>query len=722
MVKMSTQKAFESAGKRAGLQIWRVEKLELVEVPQEMHGSFYMGDSYMVLHTTPRPSFDVHTWIGSQTSQDEKVAATILMTQLDDSLGGAAKQFTEHQNQESLTFLGYFKHGLKYQKGGVASGFRTVVTNESDVRRLLRVKGRRQVRATEVDLTWDSFNKGDCFIIDLGKDIYHWSGSESNRYERLKATQLAVDVRDNERRGRAQLHLIDEGQEPEDVIKVLGEKPDLPAGTPDVCPVQSGKSPASLHKVSDASGKMALTLVAKKNPFKQDMLSRKDCYILDNGLDNKIFFWKGSEANAKERKAALTFVDQFIKEKNYSDKCQVQVLPQGAESTLFKDFFENWLDKDESTGPGQAYVAGNIARVEQIPFDASALHANGAMAAQHAMADDGSGKVQVWRVEGGARVPVEAATHGQFFGGDCYVLLYTYNSGGEKHIIYIWQGNKCSKDELGASAILAVALDDSMGGVATQVRVTQGQEPPHLLSLFGGKPLVVHLGGTSRKDGDSQPAATRLYHIRQSSTMATRAVEVAADAASLNSNDAFVLKSAKGAVVWKGRGATPEEMAAAKHVVAVLGGGSHTEVAESKEPESFWKALGGKKSYQTSQVLRTAKVWQPRLFGCSNASGRLIAEEVPGELDQLDLETDDVMILDTCLQIFIWIGKDANETEKSGAAGIAEDYLKSDPSGRYGTPVSTVRQGQEPLSFTGWFQAWDATLWDKDLMGVVGAR
>lgn len=32
------------------------------------------------------------------------------------------------------------------------------------------------------------------------------------------------------------------------------------------------------------------------------------------------------------------------------------------------------------------------------------------------------------------------------------------------------QGRKCSQDELGASAILTVKLDDSMGGVATQVR------------------------------------------------------------------------------------------------------------------------------------------------------------------------------------------------------------------------------------------------------------
>jgi len=50
----------------------------------------------------------------------------------------------------------------------VASGFRHVVPNEVTVQRLLQVKGRRTVRATEVPVTWESFNTGDCFILDLG--------------------------------------------------------------------------------------------------------------------------------------------------------------------------------------------------------------------------------------------------------------------------------------------------------------------------------------------------------------------------------------------------------------------------------------------------------------------------------------------------------------------------------------------------------------------------
>ena len=51
----------------------------------------------------------------------------------------------------------------------MASGFQHVVTNDMNVKRLLHIKGRRAIRATEVDMSWNSFNKGDCFIVDLGK-------------------------------------------------------------------------------------------------------------------------------------------------------------------------------------------------------------------------------------------------------------------------------------------------------------------------------------------------------------------------------------------------------------------------------------------------------------------------------------------------------------------------------------------------------------------------
>ncbi|XP_074506882.1 scinderin like b isoform X1 [Sebastes fasciatus] len=721
---MVSHKEFVGAGKQPGLQVWRIENLDLKPVPKALHGSFFTGDAYLLLFTTAAPSYNIHMWLGDECSQDESGAVAIFSTQLDDFLGGGPVQYRELQNCESNTFLGYFKSGLKYQRGGVASGFQHVVTNDMNVKRLLHIKGRRAIRATEVDMSWASFNKGDCFIVDLGKDVYQWCGSECNRFERLKASGVGIDIRDNERNGRAKLHMVEEGEEPAAIIEALGPKPTIAPSTPDDEKVDtSNRKKGALYMVSDisdASGAMKVSSVAPSSPFKQAMLSPEECYILDNGVDKNIFVWKGPKANMAERKAAMSAGQQFIKDKGYSNKTQIQVLPAGAETTMFKQFFSDWRDKDQTTGPSKAYTIGSIARVEQVPFDAGSLHSNKAMAAQHGMVDDGQGKVQIWRVEGD-KVPVDPSNYGHFYGGDCYLILYSYRLGGrEQHIIYTWQGLKCTQDELAASAFLTVKLDDSMGGSPVQVRVTQGQEPPHLMSLFQGKPMIIHIGGTSRKGGQSQTGNTRLFHIRQSSSGATRAVEVEVSASSLNTNDVFVLKSQSALYVWRGVGASDEEMEAAKHVVVSLGG-SPSQVAEGKEPADFWSALGGKKAYQTSKSLQNT-VKPPRLFGCSNKTGRLSVEEVPGDFTQAELATDDVMLLDTWDQIFLWVGNEANKEEKTGAPKIAKEYVDSDPSGRSGLPITTIKQGAEPPTFTGWFQAWDPKMWEVDPMDRIRAR
>lgn len=62
--------AFAEAGQRCGLQVWRVEQLELVPVPPSLHGDFFVGDAYLVLHTH-RPAaaaaaYRLHYWLGRQ--------------------------------------------------------------------------------------------------------------------------------------------------------------------------------------------------------------------------------------------------------------------------------------------------------------------------------------------------------------------------------------------------------------------------------------------------------------------------------------------------------------------------------------------------------------------------------------------------------------------------------------------------------------------------------
>lgn len=69
-----------------------------------------------------------------------------------------------------------------------------------------------------------------------------------------------------------------------------------------------------------------------------------------------------------------------------------------------------------------------------------------------------------------------------------------------------------------------------------KVRVIQGKEPPHLMSIFGGQPMVVHKGGTSRKGGQSQASAVRLFQVRANPAGHTRAVEVSQNESSVLCN------------------------------------------------------------------------------------------------------------------------------------------------------------------------------------------
>lgn len=60
-------KEFATAGQKTGLQIWRIEKLDLAPVPEPLYGNFYVGDAYVVLHTVKKPNgvqYNLHYWLG----------------------------------------------------------------------------------------------------------------------------------------------------------------------------------------------------------------------------------------------------------------------------------------------------------------------------------------------------------------------------------------------------------------------------------------------------------------------------------------------------------------------------------------------------------------------------------------------------------------------------------------------------------------------------------
>ncbi|XP_068416472.1 advillin isoform X2 [Eschrichtius robustus] len=716
---MSLSSAFQAVGNDPGIITWRIEKMELALVPLNAHGIFYEGDCYLILSTRRVGSIlsqDIHFWIGKDSSQDEKSCVAIYTTQLDDYLGGSPVQHREVQCHESDTFRGYFKKGIIYKKGGVASGMKHVETNTYDVKRLLHVKGKRNIRATEVEMSWDSFNRGDVFLLDLGKVIIQWNGPESSSRERLKAMLLAKDIRDRERGGRAEIGVIEgdkEAASPE-LMKVLqdtlGRHSIIKPAVPDEIIDQQQKSNITLYHVSDSAGQLAVTEVATR-PLVQGLLNHDDCYILDQS-GTKVYVWKGRGATKVEKQMAMSKALNFIKMKGYPSSTNVETVSDGTESAMFKQLFQKWSVKEQTVGLGKTFSIGKIANVFRDKFDVTLLHTKPEVAAQERMVDDGNGNVEVWRIENLELVPVEHQWYGFFYGGDCYLVLYTYEMHGKPHyILYIWQGRHASQDELAASAYQAVEVDRQFDGAPVQVRVTMGKEPRHFMAIFKGK-LVIFEGGTSRKGNAEPDPPVRLFQIQGNDKSNTKAVEVPAFTSSLNSNDVFLLRTQTEHYLWYGKGSSGDERAMAKELAGLLCDGTENTVAEGQEPAEFWDLLGGKTPYANDKRLQQEILdVQSRLFECSNKTGRFIVTEIT-DFTQDDLNPDDVMLLDTWDQVFLWIGAEANATEKESALATAQEYLRTHPSGRdTGTPILIIKQGFEPPTFTGWFLAWDPHIW-----------
>ena len=559
--------------------------------------------------------------------------AAIKTVELDDSLGGAPVQYRETQGHESQLFTSLFPKGVQYLEGGIDTGFKKVDRDAFDPR-LLHIKGRRNIRVQEVKLTFKSMNHGDSFILDEGRTLTVWIGEGSSPVEKRKALEVARRIKDEERGGRATIDVINDGEETAEFnrrMNELGEgtKHDIQPATDDMTFERKSKEIVKLYKVSDAGGELEVSEVGQY-PLKMELLDTNDAFILDTG--SGLFVWVGKGATKQERKGAWSNATKFITEKGYPNYTPVTMVKEGTETQVFKQNFSNWLNKGEITGI-RTYQQKQVK--EEIRFEASALHQVVEREADKCV-DDGSGTVQIWRIENFELEPVPKNMYGHFYGGDSYIVFYTYVVNGIEHyIIYFWLGQDSSQDEQGAAALHTVALDDKYGGAPVQVRVTQFKEPEHFLRVFKGK-MVIHSGGKAsgfknRFEGDSYDVdGTRLYQIKGTTSFNTRAVAVEEKAASLNSNDCFVLETPGDTYVWYGKGCSGDEREMANHVASeVTPGRTPVKVQEGNEPEAFWEGLGGKGEYSSDKKYEEVIPTQPpRLFQCSNASGRFIVEEI----------------------------------------------------------------------------------------------
>ncbi|XP_068672067.1 gelsolin-like protein 2 [Montipora foliosa] len=327
-----TEKAWEGAGQEPGLKIWRIVKFKVTDWPKEDYGKFFKGDSYIILNTykdkeSDELLYDVHFFIGSESTQDEYGTAAYKTVELDTFLDDKPIQHREVMDHEGDLFKSYFEN-ITIMAGGAESGFKRVEPTDYKPRLMkFNDMGRNKVKVTEVAYCKESITPDNVYVVDLGLQIYQVNGSQSDKDEKFKAAQYVQQLK-VERGGRSKVDVVD-GDNWESKVK-------LPSGDPSVdCeddePDDDFKK--TIFKLSDESGHLTFTDLGI---FSKGVLGSDDVYICDSGKKCVVFV--GKKASIDERRKGMEYAHAYLC-KTKHPFIPVTVVQEGQRSKEFDNLF-----------------------------------------------------------------------------------------------------------------------------------------------------------------------------------------------------------------------------------------------------------------------------------------------------------------------------------------------------------------------------------------------
>ncbi|WOK92682.1 villin-4-like isoform X1 [Canna indica] len=712
--------AFQGAGQKAGLEIWRIENFCPVLVPSSSHGKFFTGDSYIILKTTASKSgslhHDIHYWLGKDTSQDEAGTAAIKTVELDAALGGRAVQYREVQGHETEKFLSYFKPCIIPQQGGVSSGFKHAEVNEQEhVTRLFVCRGKHVVHVKEVPFARSSLNHDDIFILDTKSKIFQFSGSNSSIQERAKALEVVQYLKDTYHEGKCEVATVEDGK-----LMADAEAGEFWGFFGGFAPLPRKAVSEDDKKVQAFSTKLLCvekgqTVHVEADSLTRDLLDTNKCYILDCGME--VYAWMGRNTSLEERKAATSAAEDLLCEPARLHANFIRII-EGFETVVFRSKFDKWAQTTEVavSQDGRGKVAALLRR--------QGLNVQGLSKAAPTREEpqpyiDCTGNLQVWRVNGDKKTLLPPSDQSKFYSGDCYIFQYAYpGEDKEEYLIGTWFGKKSIEEERTAAVSLAGKMVESLKLMAVQAQFYEGKEPLLFFSIF--QSFLAYKGGLSSAyksfvaesavaDDTYSKDGIALFRVQGSGPENMQAIQVEPVASSLNSSYCYILHNGDTVFKWSGSLTTSVDQELAERLLDLIKPNIQTKPQkEGTETEQFWSLLGGKSEYP-SQKIGKQQESDPHLFSCTFSKGNLKVSEV-FNFTQDDLMTEDIFILDCHSDIFVWVGEQVDSKTRLQALNIGEKFIEQDfllQNISRETPLYIVMEGSEPQFFTRFF-VWDS--------------
>lgn len=336
--------AWNGTRKRLGLTIWRVEKFQIKDWPQEKYGSFYDGDTYIILSTTkPKDTliFKAYLWIGEYSSQDEYGTGAYKIVELDDYLDRMAQLNRETQLHESNEFIKLFPDNkINYLNGGIETGFTHVEKPTEYPGRLFHVRRNDQVyRINQVPMNNTSINNGDCFILDKCLDIYDFRGDHCSMYEKFKAATLIKTIRDERSTIKAKVHEVTGlGDLEDENVKKFWE---LLGGIPKTLSdndvkVEDKNFVKKMINCNDDSGEIQITTVCE-GKLEKDKLKSDDVFLVDT--ESTLYVWIGNESSKNEKLKAFGVACNYLQKSGRPSWITITILKEGHLQDSFESAF-----------------------------------------------------------------------------------------------------------------------------------------------------------------------------------------------------------------------------------------------------------------------------------------------------------------------------------------------------------------------------------------------
>ncbi|TFH31380.1 MAG: hypothetical protein E4G98_00120 [Promethearchaeota archaeon] len=193
---------------------------------------FTTGDAYLVVDHDKKM---IYIWLGAKSSVDEKTVAAVEARRIDDgqAFNGAARIVTIDQGQETKEFMEAVQNLKILDKNLAKSMLKDVNTGEfanqaNFINALYRIsseeyEGINAIKYLQVPFDKDSLDSEDCFMADMGVDVWVWQGKDSNVKEKVKAMQYAREF-DADRAGGQKPRVFMEGDGDEEFLAVLSGK------------------------------------------------------------------------------------------------------------------------------------------------------------------------------------------------------------------------------------------------------------------------------------------------------------------------------------------------------------------------------------------------------------------------------------------------------------------------------------------------------------------